>query len=193
MQDEIKEKNKILGIVGSPRQGGNTDIIIDEILRGAQERGAQTEKVFLNDLKINPCDGCIVCFKNKNGNCKYEDDFTVVKKKMEESHTWIIGTPVYWWGPTAILKAFIDRWYQHNITRQFFREKSMILVVVSGGGSTSYSRHIVGMMEDIANYLGLNFIDKIVCTGVEKKGAVKNRPDVLKKALNAGRNISANT
>lgn len=193
MQDEKKEKIKILGIVGSPRLGGNTDILVDEILRGAKESGAETEKIFLNELKINPCDGCNVCFKNKNGNCKYEDDFTVVKKKMEESSTWIIGTPVYWWGPTAILKAFIDRWYEHNITRQFFREKSMILVVASGGGSESYSRHIIGMMEDITKYVGINFKDKIICTGVGRRGDVKNRPEVLKKALNAGRNIIVNT
>jgi multimeric flavodoxin WrbA len=111
---------------------------------------------------------------------------------MEESNFWIIGTPVYWWGPTAILKAFIDRWYQHNITKQFFREKSIILVVASGGGSESDSRHVVGMMEDIASYVGIEIKDRIICTGVGKRGAVKNRPDVLKEALNVGRNILAN-
>ncbi len=108
---------------------------------------------------------------------------------MEESQTWIIGTPVYWWGPTAILKAFIDRWYQHNITSQFFKEKTMLLVVTSGGVSTSYSRHVVGMMEDITKYVGITLKDKIICTGVGKKGAVNNQPDVLIKALNAGRNL----
>lgn len=189
MQSENKEKKKILGIVGSPRRGGNTDLLVEEILRGAKESGAETEKLFLHELKINPCDGCNVCFKNKNGNCKYEDDFTVVKQKMEGSSTWIIGTPVYWWGPTAILKAFIDRWYEHNITRHFFREKSLILVVASGGGSESYSRHIVGMMEDITKYVGLNLKEKIICTGVGRRGDVKNRPEILRKALNAGRNI----
>ncbi|MHA1443983.1 MAG: flavodoxin family protein [Candidatus Hodarchaeales archaeon] len=193
MYKEKKGKNKILGIVGSPRRGGNTDLLVDEILKGAKESGAETEKVFLYKLKINPCDGCNVCFKNKNGNCKYEDDFAVVKKKMEESSTWIIGTPVYWWGPTAIMKAFIDRWYQHNITSQFFRDKSMILVVASGGESESYSRHVVGMMEDITKYVGLVLKDKIICTGVGKRGDVNNRPDVLEKALNAGRKIFEKT
>ncbi|MFX0183742.1 MAG: flavodoxin family protein [Candidatus Hodarchaeota archaeon] len=193
MEDETNAKKKILGIVGSPRRGGNTDILVDEILKGAKESGAETEKILLNQFKINPCDGCNVCFKNKNGNCKYEDDFEVIKKKMEESGTWIIGTPVYWWGPTAILKAFIDRWYQHNITRQFFGDKSIILVVASGGGSESYSRHIVGMMEDITKYVGLYFEDKIICTGVGRKGEVKYRPEVLKKALNVGRKIIEST
>ncbi len=189
MQDEKIGKNKILGIVGSPRHGGNTDLLIDEILKGAKESGAETEKIFLYKLKIKPCDGCKVCFKDNNGNCKYEDDFEEVKRKMEESNAWIIGTPVYWWGPTAITKAFIDRWYQHNIKSQFFRDKSMILVVASGGASESYSRHIVGMMEDITNYVGINLKNKIICAGVSRRGDVKNRPEVLEKAFDAGRNI----
>ena len=186
---DFEGKNIILGIVGSPRIGGNTELVIDEILRGAEEKGAVTEKISLNKLKINPCDGCNVCFKNKNGNCKFEDDFEEVKKKMEKSHAWIIGTPVYWWGPTAITKAFIDRWYQHNIKSQFFKNKRLILVVASGGGSDSYSRHVVGMMEDIAKYVGLDFRDRIICTGVSRRGDVKNRPEILERAFNTGKNI----
>ena len=189
----MKAKNKVVGIVGSPRSGGNTDTIVDEILKGAKESGAETEKILLNKLEINPCDGCNACFKSKNGACKYEDDFSAVKRKMEESNVWIIGTPVYWWGPTAILKAFIDRWYQHNIKKEFFREKIMILVIAAGGGSLSYSRHIVGMMEDIARYVGISLKDKIICTGVGRKGAVKSKPEVLEKAFNVGRNLFLNT
>jgi multimeric flavodoxin WrbA len=84
MQNEKKVKNKILGIVGSPRKGGNTDLLVDEVLKGAKEIGAETEKINLYKLKINPCDHCNVCFKNTNGNCKYEDDFEEVKKKWKK-------------------------------------------------------------------------------------------------------------
>ena len=80
----MQEKKKVLGIVGSPRRGGNTDLIIDQIIKGVDENGAETEKIYLHKLEINPCDGCNVCFKSKNGNCKYEDDFEEVKKKMVE-------------------------------------------------------------------------------------------------------------
>ena len=180
---------KVLGIVGSPRRGGNTDLLVDEILKGAKEKNLETEKISLYKLTINPCDGCNVCFKNDDGNCKHKDDFSTLKEKMEESNTWIISTPIYWWGPTAITKAFIDRWYQHNITRNFFENKNMILVIASGGGSESYSRHVVGMMEDIASYVGLTLKEKIICTGVSKRGDVRNRPEDLKKALNIGRKI----
>ena len=69
----------------------------------------------------------------------------------------------------------------------------MILVVASGGESESYSRHIVGMMEDITKYVGIHLKDKIICTGVGRRRDVRNRPEVLKKALNAGRNIIVNT
>ncbi len=192
MQYKNTKKNRVLGIVGSPRHGGNTDLLVDEVLKGAKECGAETEKIFLKDLIINPCDGCNSCFKSQNNICKHNDDFENVRKQMEASQTWIIGTPVYWWGPTAILKAFIDRWYQQDMARDFFRNKNMVLVIASGGASGSYSRHIVGMIEDITSYLGISLKEKIICAGVSRRGDVKNRPEILEQALNAGRNLNRN-
>ncbi len=66
----------------------------------------------------------------------------------------------------------------------------MILVVASGGGSELYSSHIVRMIEDITKYVGINFKDNIICTGVDRRGDVKKRLEVLQKALNAGRSIN---
>ena len=69
----------------------------------------------------------------------------------------------------------------------------MILVVASGGSGESYSRHVIGMMEDIAKYVGLNLRDKIICTGVGKRGDVRDRPEILEKALNAGKKLVLNS
>ena len=175
---------KILGIVGSPRSGGNTDIIVDEIIKGAKDTGVKTEKILLSKLKINPCDACNSCLKT--GVCKHKDDFNLVTKKMEESDIWIIGTPVYWWGPTAFLKTFIDRWYVFNSKRDFFKGKRMILVVVSGGGSNSYSRHLVGMFEDITSYLNIKLEHKIICGGVSSKGDALKKREIMARAYKIG-------
>jgi multimeric flavodoxin WrbA len=77
--------------------------------------------------------------------------------QMEQSDIWILGTPVYWWGPTAQMKTFVDRWY--GIKQSIFQGKKMLLIVPMGGGNEHYSRHVVGMFEDICNYLGIEFFD----------------------------------
>ena len=71
---------RVLGIVGSPRIGGNTDILVDEILSGAREAGASTEKIILNNLNIKPCQACNNCYKT--GQCSQKDDMADLLDKM---------------------------------------------------------------------------------------------------------------
>ena len=178
---------KILGIVGSARKGGNTDVLTTEILKTAKEKGLGTEKVFLSDLTINPCDACNVC--HTKGVCKYQDDFIELKEQMKECSVWILSSPVYWWGPTARMKTFIDRWYQFDTNREIFHGKRIVGVVTSGGNSDSYSRHLIGMMTDIAHYLNLEIVDILLCPGVSKKGEVIHKSNCMRQAQEIGKKL----
>lgn len=102
---------RVLGIVGSPRKKGNTNAMVDAILEGAAMKGAGVEKVHLSKKKIKPCKACDACREGK-GKCRQDDDMEELLALMKESDVWVFGTPVYWWGPTAQMKTFIDRWYQ---------------------------------------------------------------------------------
>jgi multimeric flavodoxin WrbA len=177
---------KVLGIVGSPRRGGNTDTLVEEVLAGAKAAGAQTEKVMLSDLDIRPCKGCWAC--SKQGECIQEDDFSKFSVKLIEAQTWVIGTPIYWWGPSAQLKAFIDRWV--SLRQQAFTDKTLILAIPMGGGSESYARHTTGMFRDIASYLGIDLREIILATGVSKKGEVRQNKQLMENAYQAGNRIS---
>ena len=99
---------RALGIVGSPRRGGNTETLVDAVLAGAAEAGAQVEKVILDELDVRPCRACNAC--RKTGACVQQDDMAGLLEQMQRSDVWVLGTPVYWWGPTAQFKAFLDRW-----------------------------------------------------------------------------------
>lgn len=178
----VKEStHKILGIVGSPRRGGNTEILIDEVLRGAEEAGAVTEKVILNELDISPCQACNTC--QKTNKCAQEDDMLILLDKMEHSHVWVLGTPVYWWGPTAQFKTFLDRWYgARNVT---FEGRQVILVIPLGGGA-SFARHTVGILTDVLHYLKIELLATVLAPGAGSLGAVRSRPDVLAEARRAG-------
>lgn len=93
----------ILGVVGSPRRKGNTHILVSRILEGAKKEGAATEIIFLNDLTIRECDGCHVCWKGRK--CSKKDDMNNIYPKIIQSDVIIFGTPVYWYGPTALMKG----------------------------------------------------------------------------------------
>jgi len=109
MKMEINEmKVKILGIVGSPRKGFNTEVMVKEALKGAQSVGSvETELYSLAGRKISPCNSCFECFKEKK--CIISDDFQDFASKYVEADGLIIGSPVYHSSVTAQLKAALDR------------------------------------------------------------------------------------
>ena len=176
---------RVLGIVGSPRIGGNTDILIDEVLAGAKEAGASVEKVILNKLEIRPCQACNSCYKT--GICMQKDDMEALLNKMLESEIWILGTPIYWWGPSAQFKTFLDRWYHPK--HQEFKGKRVVLVIPLGGEHERYARHTVGLFKDVIDYLDMELIDMVLAPGFNNRGEVCNDTSLMNKAHTIGRNI----
>lgn len=98
---------KVLVLSASPRKGGNSDTLCDEFIRGAQEIGHQTEKVFLRDTTINYCIGCGAC--NTTHKCVHKDDMERILDKMVEADVIVMATPVYFYTMDAQLKTLIDR------------------------------------------------------------------------------------
>jgi multimeric flavodoxin WrbA len=184
-----KQKSiRVLGIVGSPRRGGNTEIMVDEILAGAKEAGALVEKVILNELKITPCQACDGCLDG--GECVRDDDMKMLYKKMDESKVWILGSPIYWWGQTAQFKAFMDRWY--GAREIDFSGRRVILAIPMGGGHERNARHSVGIFTDVLKYKGMELFETVLAPGVGPPGDVRKHPDVLAKAREAGKKVVKN-
>src|SRR4030043_798585 len=97
----------LLGIMGSPRMKGNTDLLLDEALKGAQSRGAETGKIIVANLKIAPCQEDYGCLKD--GNCTIRDDMVEIYPKLLEADAIIVASPIFFYGLTSQLKALIDR------------------------------------------------------------------------------------
>jgi len=98
---------KILGIVGSPRVGGNTELFVAEALKAAKWQGAETELVRLADYEIKPCTACLICSETKK--CPIKDDLMKIFDKMVEADGIILSSPVYFSSATPQIKALIDR------------------------------------------------------------------------------------
>lgn len=100
---------RILGIVCSPRKGGNTEILVRAALEAAREAGGETELILVADMNIAPCDGCGACLKN--GTCKIKDDMQMIYEQLELAEGVVLGTPVYFMNVSAQAKAIMDRTY----------------------------------------------------------------------------------
>ena len=98
---------KVLVLSSSPRKGGNSDLLCDQFMLGAQESGHDTEKISFKDKNINYCTGCGTCFNKKR--CSQKDDMTEILEKMIAADVIVMATPVYFYTMCGQMKTLIDR------------------------------------------------------------------------------------
>jgi len=173
---------KILALNGSARKKGNTDILIDQILKGSKGKGHQSEKLYLYDYEILPCMDCRDC-KKDDFVCSLNDGMKKIYPKMEKADLIIFGTPNYWNGPPAKMKLLIDR-MRPFVPSQKLKDKKWVIVSPSGEGPKS-SRLLVEMLRLSCDYLGMKFAGKILARAYEK-GEIKKDQKALKKAYDLG-------
>lgn len=97
----------LLAFVGSARAGGNTDVLVDEVIRGAVAAGGDGEKVRLIDLDMAPCLGCMTC--TAEGCRQHDDDIAALLQRMITAPALLFATPVYFWNVSGLMKTLWDR------------------------------------------------------------------------------------
>jgi multimeric flavodoxin WrbA len=173
--------------MGSPRKNGNTHILVDKILEGARQAGATIEMLLLGDMTLRECDGCLACWKGRD--CAKADDMNTVYPKLAASDVIVFGTPVYWYGPTALMKAFIDRFVYFNCpeNRPKIRGKSALLAVPFEEESLQTAALVIGLFEKSLAYLEMTLAGQIIVPGVSRKGDVLAKAESLQQAYELGR------
>jgi len=184
---------KILAIVGSPRKGGNTDVLVSKIGEGARAGGAEVEIVRLGDLRIRECDGCHACWRGRL--CSKDDDMRGLYPKIAESDVIVFGTPVYWYGPTALMKAVIDRFVYFNCeaNRPQVRGKKAVIAIVLEEDREETWKPVAEFFERSLGYLEMERAGKIVVPGVGAKGEIRKKPERLEEAMRLGRSLATDT
>lgn len=119
----------IFVVSGSPRKGGNTDIMAQAFAQGARSKGHQVTVQSLSGLKIAPCLGCQYCFAHQ-GQCVQKDDMAGLLEQVDQADMLVFASPVYWFDLTAQLKCFIDRLYARG--KVGFRHTKTALLLDSG-------------------------------------------------------------
>ena len=174
---------KVLGIVCSPRKGGNTEILVQEALAGARDSGAKTELLTVRDKEIKPCDGCLSC--EKTGECHIKDDMQLVYEKMLNADGIIMGTPVYFWSMSGQAKVLIDRTYalRHPYLKLANKVAGAIAVAARTGA--------ISTLNVLQRYFASNhmFSAELVEGLAEERGTVTKDKRGMKSAYEMGRQI----
>jgi multimeric flavodoxin WrbA len=179
----------ILGIVGSPRPRGNTSLLVSEVLAGATEAGAAADLVLLGDLTIRECDGCHACWAGKP--CPKNDDMNALYPRIAAADAVLFGTPVYWYGPTALMKGLVDRLVYFNGPAHHaeIKGKAAALVVPFEEEAPETASLLIGFFEKSLAYLEMPLLAHLLVPGVTRRGEVAGKESVMAEARALGRRL----
>jgi multimeric flavodoxin WrbA len=187
---------KVLGLFGSPRRGGNTDLLLEEALKGAQTGGAEVEGLHLNDFDIIPCRECLQCFND--GNCVILDDMHKIYPKLLEADIIILASPIFFYGITAWAKALIDRcqalWSRkyilkdESLGKKGKRRKGFLISVGATKGQKVFDGAIL-TAKYFFDVLNAEYAGELVFRGIDAKGDILKHPEAIQQAFEAGRKL----
>ncbi len=185
---------QVLGIMASPRKGGNSDMLLDAALKAAQQNGAMTEKIVINDLSFVPCQACDDV--RGDGRCKIEDDFQKIYEALLRADSIFVASPIYFGSISAQLKMLIDRfqcfWLANHMTKTmgsvFLKQGGFICVQASSRNDFFENARFI--MKNFFATAGIEYSREVFCSGIEKKGIVRDYSDCMEKAVAMGENLS---
>jgi multimeric flavodoxin WrbA len=181
---------KVVVLAGSPRKGGNTDILADEFVRGARQAGAEAEKVYLDDLNIRPI-GEVCDVTAERVDLRDDDDYSGVLERFLDADVVVIASPVYWAGVSAQVKCFIDRlscYFRRPAYAQRLIGKGYVVICTFGRDEPDHGKWVAEPMKECVSVLGGKYLGDL-CVRAYAKGAVKQMPDALEAARELGANV----
>jgi len=189
---------KVLGIAGSPRRGGNTDLLLAEVMKGAASKGAIVNTIILSNLDISPCQHCDACMEA--GQCRIKDDMQIVYNELEQADRIILASPLQFMGVSAQAKAMIDRcqamWARKYVLHQpplgDRRERKGLFISVGGRKAANMFEPAVVTVKSLFTVLDITYDGELLFPGVDEKGAIARNPDALNQAFLAGQKLVEN-
>jgi multimeric flavodoxin WrbA len=159
---------KIISINGSRRKKGNTELLIQSILKPVEKSATHVTSIFLGDYTIGACTGCEGC--RSSWECVIKDDFQSLVEMMDEADGVVLASPTYWYTVTSDMKCFIDRCYS---LIQFPKNRSEWIGKYDGADKTCVTAAVceqkqeanmgntLTLLTDFAKDIGLNVVDSV--------------------------------
>ena len=184
---------KVLGVNGSPRTGGNDDLLLDKALEGAKSAGAEVEKIYLNKLKYRGCQECSDALTN--GTCKVMDDMQDVIKKVLEADAIIVASPVFFGSISGQAKCMIDRFqcywmgkYVHKTVESLMKKKG-VFISVQGTDREKFFLNAKDVVKNLFATINADYTAELSCKQVDNKGDILERQESLDKAFEIGKKL----
>jgi len=187
---------KIAAFLGSPRKGGNTELLLKESIRGIEEIGFKVEIFNLNSLNIQPCQNCGGC--ESTGQCIIHDDMERIYEVIRTADRVILASPIFFLSLPAQTKRMIDRcqnfWYEKYILKKpipsgKWGRKGLLILV---GGMKNKAGIRCAELCARAFFRVINVLDHQLLSfaGIDKKGEILHHPQALKEAYEAGKRLA---
>jgi multimeric flavodoxin WrbA len=181
----------VLGVGGSPREGGNSDLLLREMLTGVVEQGVDAEAVHLRELSFQGCIGCEKC--RKTGVCTgLKDELAPVYGRLLAAQGLILVSPTHNYNVTAWMKAFIDRLYCYYefddcrprgwSSRLAGQRRKAVIGAICEQSETSDLGFTLEAMRRPLEALGYELVGELTVLGVFDAGAVGEKREVMTKA-----------
>jgi len=199
MSEKSEITTRVLGIGGSPRKKGNSDVILKEILQGVRETGVPAKPVHLRDLLYQPCVGCEKCRKDKI--CTgLTDGMTTLYGDILKSRGMVLVSPTHNYNVTAWMKAFIDRLYcfydytdespRRWKSRLGGQRRKAVIAAVCEQVTKKDMGFTLEAMRLPLEALSYDVVDDLAVFGVFHRGKARDREDVMTKARAMGRELA---
>jgi multimeric flavodoxin WrbA len=187
---------KIIAVYGSPRAGGNTDLLLAEFVRGARDAGGTVEEIVLRNCHFAPCIECGAC--NETGECVLRDDMDMIYEKLRAADILCLAAPVFFYGPNAQTKALIDR------SQCFWAGKYLLNKALGSGrgskakaflisvGATKGQKIFDCMLLTVRYFfdaLDMEFAGSLLYKQIDAKGAIREHATAMKDAYELGKSV----
>jgi multimeric flavodoxin WrbA len=187
---------KVVGIVGSPRKGMNTDTLVTNVLEGARSIGAETDKVYLNDLEIMPCQACAE--SPAPDYCFFDDGMRTVYEALDDADALVIGSPAYYGSISAQLKLAVDRsnclaemtrlpgglvTFKSRVQK---RKKGIFIWVADTSRDPGPA---LAVMKGWCNDANVELVESWFVTDADRGEGARMREDLLRKAFDLGTSL----
>lgn len=188
------DKTKVVGILGSPRRGGNTEILLDNLLSSAEEAGAETVKFVLNSMKFRPCQECPDI--TKDGKCKVRDEMQNIFPAVESADVVVIASPIFFGSISAQTKMMIDRFQCQWLGIFFYNSykvekmKKGVFISVEASDREDFLLNGKAIVKNLFVTLGASYKYELLCKGYDAKGAIKNSEDCINRSKEIGKLIT---
>lgn len=193
------EEIRVLGVGASPRKGGNSDILMQHILKGAAEENVITLGVQLRDCTVGGCTGCEECRPDHTCHCQ-EDDMGRLYGAVTASQGLVLISPTHQYNITSWMKAFIDRLYcfydvAGSAPRTYSSclagqgRKALIATVTDQVHKDEAGMSLQAMRRPLER-LGYDVLHEILVFGIPEKGRVREKGNLLHQVENMGGHLA---